>query len=74
MSDSINKPMRVLAEYAAQKLFQSRAKGKKEVRLSEEELATAMAAVAQAAWTACFEAVQRVRERTDREIEEENGE
>jgi len=77
MADSdikgISQAMRDLGKYTARKLFAARG-NKSEIRLNETELALAMGAVAQAAFTAGVNAVQRAREQTDMQIEEESTE
>jgi hypothetical protein len=71
----INKVATTIGEHAAQRIFQARAgKGKKsgvEIHITETDLALAMSVCAQAGWDTCMAAVQKVRDDTDREIEEE---
>lgn len=69
----VNKPMRELGKYTARRLFAARG-NKSEIHLSEEELGLAMSAVAQAAWTAACNAIQKVREQTAREVADESTE
>jgi hypothetical protein len=74
MGDLINRSMRVLGEYAAKRLFDARSRSGQrnvEIHINERDLALAMATVAQAAWNAAVEAVQKTREQTERELEEE---
>jgi hypothetical protein len=74
MGDLINRSMRVLGEHAAKRLFDARSRrGQRnvEIHINERDLALAMATVAQAAWNAAVEAVQKTREQTERELEEE---
>lgn len=77
MADSdikgINQPMRDLGKYTARRLFEARG-NKSEIHITEADLALAIGAAAQAAWTSAINAVQRVREQTDREIEDESTE
>jgi hypothetical protein len=76
MADSdikgINKPMRELGQYTARKLFAARGNNS-EIHITEEDLALAMGAVAQAAWTAALNAIQRARKLVEEEIEEESA-
>lgn len=77
MADSdikgINQPMRDLGEYTARRLFEARG-NKSEIHITEADLALAIGAAAQAAWTSAMNTIQRVRTNTDREIEEESTE
>jgi hypothetical protein len=77
VSSAINKPMEVLGKYAARRLFAARARkgapAQVEIHITEADLALAMSTVAQAAWNSAFEAMQKARAKTDREIEEEGG-
>lgn len=72
---SIGKVAKTIGDHAARRLFQARAgNGKKsgvEIHITETDLALAMSVCAQAGWDTCMTAVQKVREDTDREIEEE---
>ena len=67
----INKPMRELGKYTARRLFAARG-NKSEIHITEAELALAIGCAAQAAFTAGIQAVQKVREQTDREVDEES--
>jgi hypothetical protein len=72
MSNSIGKVAKTIGDHAARRLFAARGNNS-EIHLSEGDLALAMSVCAQAAWDTCMAAVQKVREETDREIEEEES-
>jgi hypothetical protein len=59
-----------IGDHAARRLFAARGNNS-EIHISEKDLALAMAVCAQAAWDSCIKAVQKVRDDTDRDIEEE---
>lgn len=65
MSKTISQPMQVLGNHAARRLFLGRARrGQRqvEIHITEADLALAMAGVAQAAWDAAIDALERARQ------------
>ena len=67
---AIGRVAKTIGDHAARRLFAARG-NHSEVHLNETELALAFSVCAQAAWESCMAAVQKVRQQTDREIEDE---
>jgi hypothetical protein len=67
---AIGRVAKVIGDHAARRLFAARGDNS-EIHITERDLALAMSVCAQAGWDTCMTAVQKVREKTDREIENE---
>ena len=74
---ALSKVATTIGDHAARRLFAARAGNNRpsgvEIHITERDLALAMAVCAQAGWDTAMTAIQKVREDTDREIEEEEG-